>query len=102
MFFNISEKLSKAIDKTLEKFEAMTAEEVVSIGLEYSKEEYDILNSCDPEIFIADEWEQAVQKGWYNEDDGSGFWGTPTHYNYEHSAFHSRPHNATHVHWFSK
>lgn len=102
MFFNISDKLSKAIDKTLEKFEAMTSEEIIGLGMEHSTQEYDILNSYDPEIFSAKEWKEAVQKGWYNEDDGSGYWGTPTHYDYEHSAFDINPNSATHVHWFSK
>jgi hypothetical protein len=64
--------------------------------------EFDIMNQCDPEIFTAKDWEESVQKGWYNQGDGRALWGTSTHYNYDHSGFSSQPANATHVHWFPK
>lgn len=64
--------------------------------------EFDILNSCDPEIFEAEDWYADCQSGFYLPYDGTAFWGTETHYNFEHCGFDPIPEGATHVHWFSK
>lgn len=63
---------------------------------------FDILNSCDPEIFRSHDWYEMVDTGFYTIDKGTAFWGTATHYNYDHDGFKEQPRNATHVHWFTK
>lgn len=49
-------------------------QEAVNVGMEYCTQEYDILNSHNPEIFTVEELKESVHKGRHNEDDRSGYW----------------------------
>jgi hypothetical protein len=52
-------------------------------------------------LFAEDEWNEAVDAGYFNSDDGSGYWATKTEYAYF-SCWNQRPEWATHVLWFNK
>ena len=59
------------------------------------KEEY-----C--ELFEAKDWHLSVAVGAFLPYDGTGYWGTETHYDRNTSAFKSQPVDATHVHWYNR
>lgn len=55
------------------------------------------------EIMTIEEFSNCVKCGAFVPSDGSGHWGTETHYTYEGSVWSGMsPHGATHVHWFNK
>ena len=53
------------------------------------------------DLFSLDEWEKAMHAGWFNSDDGSGYWATKTQYAHV-SCWDECPEWATHVLWFNK
>lgn len=67
-----------------------------------STDEFDILNDDQPEIYCAKDWWESLDNGWFSGRDGTAYWGTESHYNYNHSGFGKKPEGASHVHWFSK
>lgn len=55
------------------------------------------------DIFTIEEFRDAVKMGAFIPSDGSGCYGTLTHYTYGESVWHDAPsQGATHVHWFNK
>jgi hypothetical protein len=66
-------------------------------------------NASITELMPVKEFVEAVRKGYFVDDDGSGYYGTPTHYDHEAPA---KPSEALaghvlnngygYVHWFNK
>ena len=55
------------------------------------------------DIFTLEEFRDAVKIGAFIESDGSGCYGTLTHYSWDESFWDcGPPQDATHVHWFNK
>lgn len=54
------------------------------------------------EVMDIEEWNAYVECGLFIPNDGSGHWGTETHYTYEGSVWRDAPEGATHVHWYNK
>ncbi len=55
------------------------------------------------DIMTIEEFTACKECGLFIPDDGSGYWGTETHYTYEGSVWlKTPPEGATHVHWYNK
>lgn len=55
------------------------------------------------EIMAIDDFYKCSVVGILTPDDGSGWYGTETHYTYTHNVWrHLPPEGATHVHWYNK
>lgn len=54
------------------------------------------------DIIEAGPWNTMVECGLFIPYDGTGYWGTETHFNRSYDAFDKPPAGATHVHWFDK
>jgi len=54
------------------------------------------------DIMTIEEFEECVKCGSFIPDDGSGYYGTETHYNYLSVWSYIAPKGATHVHWYNK
>ena len=53
------------------------------------------------DLYQLDEWDEAVDAGYFNSDDGSGYWATKTEYAHI-SCWDEMPVWATHILWFNK
>ena len=53
------------------------------------------------DLYQLDEWDEAVNAGYFNSDDGSGYWATKTEYAHV-SCWDECPEWATHILWFNK
>lgn len=54
------------------------------------------------EVFKLEEWKSYVAYGAFTDYDGTGYYGTSTHYCLKEVFSEPPPENATHVHWFNK
>lgn len=63
----------------------------------FDEEAYDFVD-----LFDKEEWEACVKMGAFIPSDGSGYWGTATHFSHDYNSFRPAPEGATHVHWFNK
>ena len=54
------------------------------------------------DVMTAEEWNEAVSQGWFNNDDGSGYWVKDGKECTEAEVFHSPQLDATHVAWYNK
>ena len=63
----------------------------------YDGEVYDFAD-----VMTAEEWNEAVSQGWFNNDDGSGYWVKDGKECREAEVFHSPQLDATHVAWYNK
>lgn len=69
-------------------------------GIEWSPTMTDIRDGV--ELFTLTEWEKAMNEGWFNSDDGSGYWATTKQMAHACSVWGPRPAWATCVAWFNK
>ena len=63
----------------------------------YDVEVYDFAD-----IMTAEEWNEAVKQGWFNNDDGSGYWVKDGKECKDAEVFSSPQLDATHVAWYNK
>lgn len=66
---------------------------------------FDVEKDKYADIFTIEEFVDAVVCGAFIPDDGTGYFGTDTHYSYEAGVWGwngKRPEGATHVHWYNK
>ena len=56
----------------------------------------------DADIMSEEEWEGYVSYGVFTPSDGSGYWGTETHFSRKYDCFSKKPKGATHVHWYNE
>jgi len=54
------------------------------------------------DVMTAEEWNEAVSLGFFNNDDGSGYWVKDGKECIEAEVFHSPQLDATHVAWYNK
>jgi len=54
------------------------------------------------DVMTAEEWNEAVSQGCFNNDDGSGYWVKDGKECIEAEVFHSPQLDATHVAWYNK
>lgn len=60
------------------------------------------------ELYTLSDFKESIQCGAFIPDDGSGYFGTETHYSYDFSVWsmldkmQTRPEGATHIHWYNK
>lgn len=53
------------------------------------------------DVMTVQEWQEAVEGGWFNNDDGSGYW-VKDGKSCRDEVFSSLPLDATHVAWYNK
>lgn len=69
---------------------------------------YDIPASKFGDLFTIEDFGNLVKVGAFISDDGVGYFGTESHYTYDHDVFTTlrgmgrRPAGSTHIHWFNK
>lgn len=54
------------------------------------------------DLITANDWADCVACGEFIPSDGTGYWGTETHYSRQYNCFRKKPEGATHVHWYNK
>jgi hypothetical protein len=85
-------KITKYYEKNFYKWKRVSSQIRI-----YDIEVYDFAD-----VMTAEEWKEAVDGGWFNNDDGSGYWVKDGKECKDAEVFHSPQLDATHVAWYNK